>query len=1177
MYSRILYTIVFLFASLYVYAQDWRDDYKQALTSYNADDLKEAFRLSESALNKYVGAGGETNENYSAILRLLSTICYAEERFSDGLGYIQKELTLLERKKDTTYATALSNQAQFYRQLGNYAHAIEALDKAQLIFSQFYKENELPMVSCKINLAINYYLHDDLQKSFDAFSMALPEMDHVNLASEDKLEGYYYYALLNAESGKTEVAISGFQKTKELYEMASLQNSVNYAMVLLGLGQAYDQTNLYAKAEEEYMAAQKLYESLAGKEGNDYFKIVNARVTSFQKAGKLSEAEALLATIQGNPKAGPAYALAINNSATYYQSMGDFEKAEKLYLEALSYFQSDDKESQSSSASVLENLGMMYSEMGEQEMALARLSDARAITEKLYGPNDRQCISILTKQGNVFTLDGKTQEAKTVFQLILAMNEKLLVKLTKEMIPAYVGMAALESRNGSYSRADSIYQMILSTYYPNEKQIDSYYLTTLNNLAASEQIQGHLSGARTLMFNTLVATGVLNGKSSLAYGEAMENLAMLRMRLGDMSHVKMELDSALLIYRTIAGETSSVYAQGLLSMGRYYQITGDYTKAEPYLKNARDMIKVTRGPQSAPYATSLNSLALLYQTLGNYRDAGQLLQEAKAIFERLYGKWNAEYSTATQNLAALYQLQGQLELAEPLLKEALEIDLKVSGENNPSYAISLQNLATLYQKLGRKQEAEQALNQALALTKSTLGPDHPSYATTISNLAVFYQDKGDFVQAEKTWQESVDLRKKILGENHPDYARSLFGLAGVYHAQGQWEKARQYYEPVVADYQKQVKSFFPSLSEKEKGAFYTKIKPVFEAYQDFCVQYLFANPASRPEMAIRLYDLQLSTKAILLNASNKVRSRIMSSGDPELKTTFNEWLSLKEQMVRYYNYTKEERENLSVDLPGLESRANDLEKTLSQKSDGFKSQFEKEEIRWKEVQQSLKEGESAVEIVRIKKRYATDSVYYIALMLQPSTQSPEIMVWPKGIQLETRLYKFHRNTIKYHLRDTTSYRYFWQPLNEKLSGIQTIYLSCDGVFNKVNFNSLYNSSAKRWVIDDFTIRLVSNTRELAEERRATSYTKNASIFGFADFNMDLPNVQAASAKRSMARVYGFDEEQIPMLPATEREVDEVEKILVKSKQLFSNKNGKKKRNYVNERFKRKNHNLLSLQ
>ncbi|MBL7849688.1 MAG: CHAT domain-containing protein, partial [Cyclobacteriaceae bacterium] len=639
-------------------------------------------------------------------------------------------------------------------------------------------------------------------------------------------------------------------------------------------------------------------------------------------------------------------------------------------------------------------------------------------------------------------------------------------------------------------------------------------------------------------------TRQLFGAGSLAYAGALENEALLRMRLGDLLASKGRLDSAVLLYEKVAGKESLPYANSLLTLARYYQLTGDYTKAEPYLKISRDIVRKIKGDTSPEYAGVQNSLALLYQTLGNYRDAEAALKSAMVIYQKTGGSLESEYATVIQNLAALYQLEGALDKAEPLQKEALEIDRKTLGENHPQFAITLQNLATLYQKLGRKAEAKEILEKVLETHARQLGTRHPSYITTLSNLAALYQDLGDFPKAEKTWTQSATLRKEVLGEDHPDYARSLYGLAGVYHAQGQWAKAKTYYDPVVEKYQKQVQEFFPALSEKEKSAFYAKIKPVFDAYQDFAMQYLAAFPEERDATLGKLYDLQLGTKAILLVATNKVRSRILASGNPGLQELFRDWLTTKEQLVRHYSASQEERLRSGVNLTQLESHANELEKKLSEQSDAFRSQREKEKLNWKDVHNALADGEAAVEILRIRRKYIKDSVYYVGLVLQKSSQAPELVRWPYGAQLEGKKFKYHRNTIKYHVNDTISYRYYWAPLESKIKPGTTVFLSCDGVFNKVNFNSLFESNTGHFVIDDYRLHQVSNTRELVGRLSVTKTPKNlAYLFGFADFNLGEADVVSHSSKRNLARSLGFEGESIPVLPATEKEVDGIAEAL----------------------------------
>lgn len=1125
-----------------VFGQEWRDDYQKATQSFNQGDLENAYELATSSLRKYQETSGSVNDSYAAIYRLVASICYSQEKFSDGLSYVQKELQIREQNKDTTYAIALSNQAQFYQQLGSFDRAIESLADSRQVLTQYYQANEATVLEKNVGIAINYYLLDNFQKSYEWFQQEGGSLLNEKIEIGIRTEGFYYWGLLNLESGKSTEAVKAFSKTKELYEQQELQASSNYAQVLLALGQAKQKLNVYSEAEDHFRQAQMIYEKAEGETGDGYFKVLSALCMNLEHEGKDADAQLVLNKLKSNPQGKLPYAALLNNIAAIAQAKNDFAQAEKLYTEALAQFDNKDNEAMLVYATTLQNLGMMYSEKGDQTSALSKLSEARDIIDKLYGYYHKRFVSVLNRLGVVLTRRGNLDEARASYAQVLQVSEKMLVKPTSELLLTKLGLAELARRKGAYHIADSIYEKIMTDDFPAGAHQDDTYTNTLSQWAASKQTQGKLADARELMIKAAHATLVAHGIQTFNYAQSLENLAILNLKLGDLNSAKEKIDSALLINEKLSGRESLRYALASLTLAKYHQIKGDYTKAEPYLRKARDVVKTNNGVTSEEYAAVINSLAILYQTMGNYVDAAPLLSEARSIYESKYGKIHEEYSTATQNLATLYQLENKLELAEPLLKEALEIDQKVLGENHPQYGILLQNTATLYQKLGKQAEAEELLNKALQLSKATMGAETPSYATTLSNLAALYQDKNDFGKAETTWLESIALRKKILGTDHPDYARSLFGLAGVYHALGQWEKAKAYYDPVVTSYQKQVQEFFPSLSEKEKSAFYAKIKPVFDAYQDFCVQYLTAYPDKRTETVKELYNLQLSTKAILLNASNKVRTRILASGDNELKNLFNEWLSSKELRVRYLNYTQAEREQQKIDLTALENRTNDLEKQLTEKSDAFKSQFEKESVLWSDVRAVLKDKEAAVEIIRIRKKYTKDSIYYVGLVTTAASDHPEIFVFPFGNGLEGRRFRYHRNTIQVHFTDTLSYRYYWSPLARELKDNTTVYLSCDGIFNKVNFNSLFDSKANRFVLDGYNVRQVSNTRELVDKRSRTAQpSSKAVVFGYADFNLDKANVVGSTKRKGGS--YGFEGDEIPVLPATEKEIDEVEKIL----------------------------------
>jgi tetratricopeptide (TPR) repeat protein len=594
------------------------------------------------------------------------------------------------------------------------------------------------------------------------------------------------------------------------------------------------------------------------------------------------------------------------------------------------------------------------------------------------------------------------------------------------------------------------------------------------------------------MQKALVQLKKTKGMQHEYYPILLENIASLHLRLGNRELAKTELDSAEAFYNSEKKKNTEAYGAMLLGKGRYHQVSGEYQKAEMYLRKGTDLFSKLSGERSESYAFAINSLALYYQTMGNFPEAEPLFTKALAIREQTNGKLSTEYATVLQNLASLYQLQENYQKAEPLLQEANKIDEAVLGNKNPQYLVSLQNLATLYQKKKDLEKAAFMMETVRSLTEKIVGKNHPSYVTVVSNIASLYQDQGKYTESEALWKESVNLRKSMLGEDHPDYARSLYGLAGVYYATGRFAEAAPHFTSVVEKYQRQITTYFDALSEKEKSAFYNRIKPVFESYQDFCVQLI--NQKSANEGVIeKLYDIQLSTKAILLNASNKVRNAIMKSGDVELQNLFRQWQATKEELVRSYSLTTEERTRLGIDLVKEEEKANDLEKNLSARSSQFA--LGKKNVSWKDVKASLKPNETAVEIIRIKKKYVPDSIYYAALIVSATSEKPQLFIWPEGDKLENRWYKYHRNAIKFHFKDTISFKHFWGPLLKNLPPSKTLFVSCDGVFNKINLNCIQNPTTNKWAIDEFNIRLVSNTRELTESHPSMKRASNqASIF-----------------------------------------------------------------------------------
>jgi len=119
---------------------------------------------------------------------------------------------------------------------------------------------------------------------------------------------------------------------------------------------------------------------------------------------------------------------------------------------------------------------------------------------------------------------------------------------------------------------------------------------------------------------------------------------------------------------------------------------------------------------------------------------------------------------------------------------------------------------------------------------------------------------------------------------------------------------------------------------------------------------------------------------MMLNSSNKVKHRILSSGDSALAKQYRSWSDMKEYLVKLYKMTNEELQS-KHNIDSIEKAANENEKEISLKSEAFTQSYEKKKVTWKLIQGLLKPDEAAVEVIRYRtftKCCPTDTVFMLS-------------------------------------------------------------------------------------------------------------------------------------------------------------------------------------------------------
>ncbi|MGI9543037.1 MAG: tetratricopeptide repeat protein [Cyclobacteriaceae bacterium] len=781
------------------------------------------------------------------------------------------------------------------------------------------------------------------------------------------------------------------------------------------------------------------------------------------------------------------------------------------------------------------------------------LERALPLAESDLGQQNANYLVLANDLGLAYLESGLYGKAQPIFEGVVATKKEQLGINHPEYATSLLNLAGIYQDQGFSEQAEKLYLEAIENYKVSLGDEHPDYATAIQNLGYLYESNGYYSRAEDLYLNAIRIRKFAIGDVHPNYASSLHSLGQLYSKTGEYEKAQKNLTNALNIFEKSNGKRHPSYASTLNDLGILYQSTGKYALAEETLIRTAELRKQTQGDTSEGYAEALNNLGSLQRAIGNYEKAEQSFLVAKENYKRLLGENEPRYGTVLNNLADFYTALLDFDQAKLYYQQASSIFRSSYGDRHPLYANALNNLASLYRKTGNFKEAQLLYEKTLEIDKATLGTRHPAYATSLNNLAILHVATKKYGKAEPLYLEALKIKRATLGENHPSYAKSLNNLALLYLTQGDLVRAEPLFLQAIQNQLDQIESIFPSLSEKEKEAFYNTLKSDLERFNTFAYFRLTENPA----IISALYNQRLTTKALLFNSGIKMRNNIFSSGDEALIEDFNKWRGLKEELGRLYQLPKMELEKKLEDIEKLREETNSLEKSLTKRSNSFAKENTKQGYTWEDVRDHLTEGEAAVEIIRFR-RYKiegnvtedlgqemptadflnygfTDEVFYAALIVTNQTKDhPEVVFMENGNDLEQRYLSYYKNSVQYVLEDKHSYREYWGKIKVKIPEANRIYFSADGVYHKINLNAIKNPRAG-YLIDEVEIVPVTNTKDLLQQ--AASFTDNlqATLIGNPDFG----------AGAVLERDKKAAAEYLDDLPGTGKEVAHIDEIAKK--------------------------------
>ncbi|MCS6823782.1 MAG: tetratricopeptide repeat protein [Cytophagaceae bacterium] len=927
-----------------------------------------------------------------------------------------------------------------------------------------------------------------------------------------------------------------------------------YSTSLLYLGYMYYNLKKYDEAEkyfEEVIQIRTKYGDLPPAKHislTNKLAVVAMSKKDFNRADSLFNKELQLKKQYYGDK-HKEYAVTLRSLGNLYKKTGKYPQSETMYRQALEVYKKTSGENSQDYINTYSSLCDLYKMQGryaELDPMYKKLSD---LVKNVHGSKSVSYAKMLKKQVELARALSKYTEAEPLALLMVKIIEDTIGQNNLDYCSALIDLAGLYKDMGKFNDAEMYHLLAISIYETIVSENHESYVKALVSLATLYTNIGRTNDAEPLFLKTLAIYKRTTGEMNLDYADLLNQYGLYLYKAEHYEQSELYFKKALEITEKLIGKKNINYTITLDNLATLYTETGHLEQAEPIMLEAGRIRKELLGPKHPLYATSLNNIANLYLSVGRTAEAFALYEEAIKIIKEIYGTRNPYYANALDNLSAIYEKEGDMKKAETFLKESLEITRDIYGERHEYYIKALNNLALLYTETKNTTEAEKLYKANLEKIKQSYGENSVEYAVGLSNLADLYEVNEKYKNAEELYEKALKIKKDKLGVNHEKYTFTLVRLAGLYSAIGEYEKADALWQSALGNYLTEIKRFFPTMSEKEKQQFYKNVvQKEFEYFNTYAIN----RASTNPEIICQMYNNQLATKAIILNASNKVRQRIMSGKDTSLINLYKKWQQQKEYLAKLYSFSKAELESEKINIDSIQRLANTLEKRLSQRSEVFRTSADTQTYTWKKVYKVLRQGEAAIEIIRFVKYnfrnsgVPTDTIVYAALIITNDTKKhPEMVLMENGRDLEKKYINYYKNVIKFKIEDEYTYEMYWKKIAEKLTGIKKVYISPDGVYNQINLNTIKNKSTGKYLIEEIDIQMVSNTKDLLINDEMKNNRKNIVLFGNPDYTADLYALAGGSGVQSLNKKEL--ESFITPLPGTEAEVTRISNIVTEKK------------------------------
>jgi tetratricopeptide (TPR) repeat protein len=692
---------------------------------------------------------------------------------------------------------------------------------------------------------------------------------------------------------------------------------------------------------------------------------------------------------------------------------------------------------------------------------------------------------VLEFSNQIYTL---LKRKKDTLGLEMAENQEVLGAALLRLKNFKEGKRRLESALSILSRIDTS---------RDKRKADIYYRLGYSHVKLFE-----FEEANNCYQQCLEIRKKFFGQISSPVQEVLEIMGIMFLKWSRFEDGEKILLKSLEVGQKLFGSEDTLLIDTYNNLGAIYISSGRYIESENVLLKCIDIIQKNKGLKNIQLYDPLNNLGNLKIYLKNYYEAKNIFERVLEISQYYYKNGNPEDVIVHNNLGALYLRQKNYGQARKYFHNANEVIPKINSNYQVEFSKAKSNLGILYLLEGRTKPAIQCFLESYKILKSILDSNHFEFFHLYYNLGVAYFRIGNFKVSDAYFQSAHSILELQPEENRMYHAEfsSRFGLL-------KWEmnelsQAERLFLKFHKINLELIHQYFPFFTEEEKEKYAEGQSVFWNDLKKFCVDRF----GSQTLISISLLEHQLSVKGLLFGSTKKWREGIRSSNNPEVLSLFEKWQKTKEELNRGIFEKSFPIKTFNID--SLKREIQKLEKLLSQKSAYFSSIREKNFPSFKEIQSSLKPGEALVDILKYTEIdsnfYPLDSVpfdgpkkmKYVALVLKFGDKFPNLVKIENGNELESIGIREYRKKIQKGILDANSYGRFWEKIGRSIMGAKKVYFCPDGVFHKINPDTLWNPKSRKYLLEELDIRLITNGKDIIYgQKEGVLPSRNATLIG----------------------------------------------------------------------------------